>query len=134
MRRRFDAIIGGGYPYLLAEVDGQVAGYAYLNVYRTRPAYRWTVEDSIYIAENRQGRGVGRALIAALITAGEERGYRQIIAVIGDSRQSASINLHRNAGFAFSGVLHAVGYKHGRWLDSVLMQRALCSGESAPPA
>ncbi len=134
MGRRYAAITGGGYPYLVAELDGQVGGYAYVNVYRTRPAYRSTVENSIYVAEEMQRRGLGGALMAALVAESEARGYRQIIAVIGDSGQAASIALHRASGFTFSGVLHAVGYKHGRWLDTVMMQRALGPGDTVPPA
>jgi phosphinothricin acetyltransferase len=118
----------------VAELDGVICGYAYVNVYRTRPAYRSTVENSIYIAENAQRRGVGRALLQQLVAETERRGFRQMIAVIGDSANAASIGLHRVCGFTFSGVLHSVGYKHGRWLDSVFMQRALGAGDSAPPS
>lgn len=133
MARRLAAISEAGYPYLVAEVSGVVVGYAYLAAYRARPAYRWTVEDSVYVADGMQGRGIGRALLQALVAAGEARGYRQVVAVIGDSRQSASIALHRSAGFNFSGVLHAVGYKAGRWLDTVLMQLPLGPGDTTPP-
>ena len=134
MLARFEAICGGGYPYLVAEYTGHVVGYAYAALYRTRPAYRWSVEDSVYVAPDSQGKGVGHALLAALITASEAKGFRQIIAVIGDSDQPASIALHRRAGFIFCGTIHAVGFKHGRWLDSVIMQRALGPGDSAPPS
>ena len=133
MERRYLAITAGGYPYLVAEKAGAVLGFAYANAHRTRPAYRFTVEDSIYVARDAQGAGVGGALLAALIQATEARGYRQMIAIIGDSRQTASIGLHRAAGFVFSGTLHSVGFKHGRWLDSVSMQRPLGAGDAAPP-
>src|SRR5262245_2028990 len=95
MARRQRALLEGGYPYLVAHVDGGIAGYAYAGAYRTRPAYRWTVEDSVYIAPDAQRRGVGRALLARLIAESEARGFRQMIAVIGDSANTASIELHR---------------------------------------
>lgn len=133
MLRRMRTLVEGGYPYLVAEVEGHVLGYAYAGPYRPRPAYRFSVENSIYVAPDAQGTGVGRTLLQALIDICAGDGYRQMIAVIGDSAQSASIRLHRSAGFRFSGTIHAVGYKHGRWLDSVIMQRALGPGESTPP-
>lgn len=133
MRRRMDAIRAAGYPYLVSEMNGTVAGYAYVNTYRARPAYRFTVEDSVYVAPVAQGHGIGRLLLAELIAASEQRGYRQIIAVIGDSNQPASIALHSAAGFTFSGTLHAVGFKFGRWLDSILMQRPIGPGGEVPP-
>jgi L-amino acid N-acyltransferase YncA len=133
MKQRLDAIVVAGYPYLVAEVHGEVLGFAYTNTYRSRPAYRFTVEDSIYVAEGAHGRGIGRRLLAELIAEAEKRGFRQMIAVIGDSGQAASIALHRAAGFTFSGTLHAVGLKFDRWLDSVLMQRPLGSGERSLP-
>lgn len=133
MTSRFRSITGAGYPYLVGEVDREVAGYAYVNVYRTRPAYRSTVENSIYIDDRYQRRGVGRALLQALVEETERCGFRQIIAVIGDSGNAGSIAVHRACGFLFSGVLHSVGFKHGRWLDSVMMQRPLGKADSAPP-
>ena len=133
MTSRFSAITGQGYPYVVAEIDGRVAGYAYAAAYRTRPAYRFSVEDSIYLAPEAQGKGVGRALLTELISLCEAKGFRQMIAVIGDSRQFASIALHRSLGFIFSGTIHAVGFKHGRWLDSVIMQRALGEGDRTAP-
>jgi len=133
MRRRFEAITGAGYPYLVAEQHGVILGYAYLNAYRTRPAYRFTVEDSIYVAPQAQGKGVGRLLLAALIAAATAAGFRLMVAVIGDSAQYASITLHRRLGFTFSGTIHSVGYKHGRWLDSVLMQMPLGLGDRTTP-
>src|SRR5262249_21046441 len=122
-----------GFPYLVAEADGTVAGYAYAGPYRPRPAYRWSVEDSVYVAPALHRRGVGRALLDRLVTDAEQRGFRQMIAVIGDSAQAPSIELHRAAGFHHIGAIENVGYKFGRWLDTVLMQRALGLGASAPP-
>ena len=126
-------LLEGGYPYLVGQVDGAVAGYAYAGAYRTRPAYRWSVEDSVYIAPDAHRRGLGRALLAQLIAESEARGFRQMIAVIGDSRQVASIELHRALGFAMAGNFVSVGFKHGRWLDSVLMQRPLGPGDTTAP-
>lgn len=135
MAGRMSTLLGGGFPYLVAVAGGAVIGYAYAGPYRLRPAYRFSLEDSIYIAPGHQGRGVGRALLDALLVESEARGFRQIIAVIGDSpTQVPSLALHRAAGFTMVGTLAGVGYKFGRWLDSVLMQRSLGSGEATPPA
>ena len=128
MTRRFEAITGAGYPYLIAEQHGRVLGYTYANVYRTRPAYRFTVENSIYVAHDAVGYGIGRALLSQLIDECATLGYRQMLAVIGDSGNAASIGLHRACGFEMKAVLDAVGFKFGRWVDSVLMQRALGEG------
>jgi L-amino acid N-acyltransferase YncA len=125
MARRQDALIAGGFPYLVAQAGGEVLGYAYAGPYRARPAYRFSVEDSVYIAADAQRRGLGRLLLARLIAESEARGYRQMIAVIGDSDQPASIALHTTLGFRLIGTLQAVGFKFDRWLDSVLMQRPL---------
>ena len=133
MARRRAALLADGYPYLVAEAGGGVAGYAYAGAYRTRPAYRSTVEDSVYVAPALQGAGTGRALLGALIQACEVRGFRQMVAVIGDSASEGSRRLHEALGFRLVGTLQAVGYKHGRWLDSVLMQRALGTGATSPP-
>jgi phosphinothricin acetyltransferase len=133
MTRRMRSLLDGGYPYLVAEVEGSVMGYAYAGPYRTRPAYRYTVENSVYIAPEAQRRGIGRVLLDRLIAESETRGYRLMIAVIGDSAQTPSIELHRAAGFRLVGAFEAVGYKFDRWLDSVLMQRPLGKGASAPP-
>jgi L-amino acid N-acyltransferase YncA len=133
MARRYDGLRAGGYPYLVAETDGGIVGYAYAGPYRARPAYRWSVEDSIYIVPQRQGRGIGRALLERLIAEAEAGGFRQMIAVIGDSGNTASIELHRRAGFRLVGTFENVGFKFGRWLDSVLMQRALGSGATSKP-
>jgi phosphinothricin acetyltransferase len=133
MGRRMHALLDGGFPYLTAEVDGELLGYAYAGYYRTRPAYRFTVEDSIYTAPQARRRGVGRALLDALIVESESRGFRQMLAVIGDSAQIASIELHRAAGFRMVGAFENVGFKFGRWLDSVMMQRALGPGATTKP-
>ena len=133
MSQRLATVTGGGYPWLVAERDGRVMGYAYASSYRPRIAYRFSVENSVYVAEDAQRGGIGRALLEALITETAARGFRQMIAVIGDSRQWASIALHRAAGFTFCGTIHAVGYKFDRWLDSVIMQRALGDGDGTPP-
>ncbi|MSO66226.1 MAG: N-acetyltransferase family protein [Pseudolabrys sp.] len=134
MARRMNDLVGKGFPYIVVESDGVLAGYAYAGPYRTRPAYRLTVEDSVYIAPAIHRRGIGRTLLAALIEACEARGFRQMIAVIGDSsKQAASIGLHEALGFHHAGILEDVGFKHGRWLDSVLMQRALGDGAKTAP-
>jgi len=132
MTHRFRALAGAGFPYLVAEYDGDVRGYAYAGSYRARVAYRYTLEDSIYIAPECQGRGIGRALIDRLLFEAAVRGYRQMIAVIGDSEQISSIALHRAAGFRMVGTFEAVGFKFGRWLDTVLMQRPLGPGAATP--
>lgn len=133
MARRMASILAGGYPYLVAEHGDRVIGYAYASAYRTRPAYRWSVENTVYISPAAKRTGCGRTLLEALIEACVAKGYRQMIAVIGDSGHSASIGLHRALGFTFCGTIHSVGYKHGRWLDSVIMQRALGPGDATPP-
>ena len=125
MRLRFEAIVGAGKPYIVAEIDGRVVGYGYASSYRTRSAYRYTVENSIYIDERARGRGVGTALLDALIARCRGGPWRQMLAVIGDSGNAASIGVHRKAGFRQVGLLERVGYKHGRWVDSVLMQLEL---------
>jgi L-amino acid N-acyltransferase YncA len=131
MGNRVDAIVGSGLPYLVAEVVGEIIGYAYAAPYRSRPAYRYTVEDSVYVASGCVGRGVGSALLAEIVARCECLGLRQLIAVIGDSANQSSIRLHERAGFTHAGKLASVGWKHGRWLDSVLMQRSLGAGADA---
>ncbi len=131
--RRQRALLDGGYPYLIAEIDGAIAGYAYAGPYRARPAYRWSVEDSIYVDPQMQGRGIGRALLERLIVEAQARKFRQMIAVIGDSANSSSIELHRALGFRLVGTFDNVGFKFGRWLDSVLMQRPLGEGAATEP-
>src|SRR3954464_1492669 len=119
MAARLQQIVDGGYPYLAAEADGAFAGYAYAAAYRARPAYRFTVENSVYVAPSAQRRGVGLALLNALIDECSHRGFRQMIAVIGDSpTQQASVALHKAAGFRIIGALGDVGFKHGRWVDT----------------
>ena len=121
-----------GLPWLVAEAGG-VIGYAYAAPFRTRAAYRYTVEDSVYVAPDQLGRGVGKALVARLIEICEAMGLRQMMAVIGDSANAGSIGLHRSLGFETTGVSTAVGFKFGRWVDVVWMQRSLASGDRAPP-
>ena len=133
MRERFEALRGMGLPYLVAEREGRVAGYAYASLYRARPAYRFTLEDSIYVDPGCVRAGVGRELLARLIAACEAAGARQLVAVIGGSDNEGSIRLHAEQGFETVGVLRAAGWKHGRWIDSVLMQRALGPGRASPP-
>jgi len=133
MMRRQRALSDGGFPYIAAELDGTLQGYAYAGPYRLRPAYRFTVEDSIYVDPKAQRRGVGRALLDQLIAESTRLGFRQMIAVIGDSAQTASIELHRAAGFRMIGTAESVGYKFGRWLDIVMMQRALGPGATTQP-
>jgi L-amino acid N-acyltransferase YncA len=133
MARRQQALIAGGYPYLAATADEAVLAYAYAGAYRARPAYRFSVEDSVYVAPQAQRRGIGRGLLDRLIGEAEQRGFRQMIAVIGDSAQTASIELHRAAGFRLIGAIENVGFKFDRWLDTVLMQRALGPGATTKP-
>jgi L-amino acid N-acyltransferase YncA len=133
MLRRFDALREGSYPFLTAHFAGAVIGYAYAGPYRSRPAYRYTVEDSVYLAPEMQGRGFGRVLLERLLTEAERRGFRQMVAVIGDSAQAPSIRLHAALGFRLVGTFEAVGFKFDSWLDTVLMQKRLGMGaESAP--
>jgi phosphinothricin acetyltransferase len=134
MARRYQALRADGYPYLAADLNGTLVGYAYAGPYRARPAYRWSIEDSVYVAPQAQRRGIGRALLQRLIIESEAAGFRQMLAVIGDSANDASIELHRAAGFRIVGTFESVGYKFDRWLDSVLMQRSLGKGATAKPA
>src|SRR5690606_82791 len=132
MTGRHAALVAHGYPYLVAEESGRVLGYAYAGPFRPRRAYRFMVEDSIYIAPDVQGRGIGRRLLAALIEECRKLGFRQIAAVIGDgSPESPSVRLHEVLGFRHMGMLEASGYKHGRWLDTVFMQLSLNGGGAA---
>jgi L-amino acid N-acyltransferase YncA len=132
--RRRRAVLDGGYPYLVAEQDGRVVGYAYASAYRPRPAYRNTVENSVYVEPGRERQGIGRILLAALLDACERLGFRQVVAVIGDSGHEASIGLHQALGFRMVGTLRSAGFKFGRWIDIVLMQRALGPGDGTPPS
>jgi len=131
---RRSAVLAKGFPYIVAEEAGAVLGYAYVSLYRTRTAYRYTVENSVYIRHDLVARGVGRALLVELIARCEKLNVRQMIAVIGDSANAASIGLHRALGFEHTGVFKAVGFKHGRWVDSVLMQREIGGGDTALPS
>lgn len=134
MGTRFDTLTAGGFPYLVAEKDGAVLGYAYAGAFRPRPAYRFVIEDSVYVAPEAKGQGVGLQLMQSLIAAAEAAGFRQIIAVIGDGHaDSASVRLHEKLGFRHSGRLEGSGYKHGRWLDTVFMQLSLNRGATLPP-
>jgi len=132
-RRRAD-VLGKGLPWLVAERAGQVLGYAYANHFRPRRAYRFCVEDSIYLADAARGQGVGRLLLAELLAQSEARGARQMLAVIGDSANAASIGVHRALGFEQTGLVRSAGWKFDRWLDVVVMQRALGQGDRATPA
>jgi phosphinothricin acetyltransferase len=133
MARRQQALLAKGYPYLVAERAGVVAGYAYAGPYRDRRAYDWCVEDTVYVAPEFHRKGIGRLLLACLITEAEALGYRQMIGVIGDSANTASVAVHAAVGFRLIGTFQSIGYKHGRWLDTVLMQRALGKGDTAAP-
>lgn len=133
MGRRMAAIRDSSYPYLIAtDEEGAVLGYAYASAFRTRPAYRWLVEDSIYLAPEARGKGVGRALLEALIGRCETLGFRQMVAVIGGGHP-ASIAVHQKAGFVSTGMISGSGHKHGRWLDTVFMQRPLGEGKATDP-
>ncbi len=125
MRHRLDTLLAGGFPWLVAVRGGEIAGYAYAGPYRPRPAYRFTVEDSIYVAPAATGGGIGRRLLAALLDEATARGFRQMLAVMGDPANSGSARLHESLGFRVVGTFERVGYKHGRWLDTLLMQRDL---------
>jgi L-amino acid N-acyltransferase YncA len=133
MQRRRRAILEDGYVYLVAEASSGIVGYAYLSAYRSRPAYRFTVENSVYARAGHEGRGIGLSLMWALLAECEKKPFRQMIAVIGDSANRASIELHARLGFHMVGTLRSVGFKFGRWLDSVLMQKELGAGDRTPP-
>lgn len=134
MRRRFDDVCARGLPYLAADFGGSLVGYGYCAPYRSRSAYRYSLEDSVYVRNGSEGKGVGSALLRALIERCEALDYRQLIAVIGDSANAASINLHASFGFLRVGTLRSAGFKFGRWVDSVVMQRPLGSGDASPPS
>ena len=134
MARRHRTLLDGGYPYVVAEADGALAGYAYAGPYRPRPAYRFTVENSVYLKPSTHRRGIGLKLLQRLIAECEARGYRQMIAVIGDSANAGSIGVHTKCGFQMIGTHRDVGLKFGRWLDTVMMQRALGEGGTTVPA
>ncbi|PQV48008.1 GNAT family N-acetyltransferase [Paraburkholderia sp. BL21I4N1] len=133
LRARLASVRGHGLPYMVAEIDGDVAGYCYATPYRPRAAYRNTIEDSIYVNDAYRGRGLGRILLEALIARCETGPWRQMVAVIADGGSGGSLSLHTRLGFELTGTLKAVGFKHGRWLDTTLMQRKLGVGDSTPP-
>jgi L-amino acid N-acyltransferase YncA len=132
MARRQQRLLEKDYPYLVAEVAGAVAGYAYAGPYRDRRAYDWCVEDSVYVATELHHKGIGRLLLTHLIAESEQRGFRQMLGVIGDSANTASVAVHAAVGFRLIGTFQSIGFKHGRWLDTVLMQRALGSADTTP--
>ena len=132
LKARHAAVKELGLPYLTAELEGQVVGYGYTSPFRPRVAYRYTIEDSVYVAQGMQGNGIGQALLSSLIERCEAGPWRQMIAVIGDTDNAGSIALHRKLDFHQAGTLHKTGFKLGRWVDTVLMQRALGSGGDTP--
>jgi L-amino acid N-acyltransferase YncA len=133
MARRRAAILAGHFPYLVAERDGAIVGFTYAGPYRTRPAYRFAVENSVYVAPDQQRGGVGRALLTTLIDRCTVLGFRMMVAVIGDSANLASIQMHAIAGFTHAGILPGIGWKHGQWVDSVLLTRPLGQGTTTAP-
>ena len=133
MARRIAAVQDQGWPWLVAEENGKILGFAYLAQFRPRSAYRYAGEDSVYVRDDIRGQGVGKALVAALLRRGEECGFRQVFAVIGDSENVGSIGLHASLGFRQVGVMRSAGAKFGRWLDVVTMQRAIGRGDRDPP-
>ena len=133
LRRRLEEVTARGLPFLVADFGGTVAGYGYCSLYRARSAYRYTLEDSVYVRPDALGRGVGKVLLAELIRRCEALGYRELVAIIGDSANAASIGLHAAEGFLRVGTLRSVGFKLGRWVDSVIMQRTLGAGDATPP-
>ena len=133
MRRRYEDVTKRRLPYLVAEEKGEILGFGYCNLYRARSAYRYTLEDSIYVKDGKQGKGVGKAVLTELIALCTTLGYRQIIAVIGDSANAGSIAVHASLGFVRAGNLRSTGFKFGRWVDSVLMQLPLGTGDGTRP-
>ena len=133
MRTRWSTLVARDFPHLVAIRSGEVVGYAYAGPYRPRAAYRGTIESSVYVRADLIGLGIGRRLLEALIAACRARGFRQMVAVVGDSDNVKSIRLHEQLGFRLVGVLRSVGYKHGRWLDTVMLQLELGPGDRAPP-
>ncbi|KFE54198.1 GNAT family N-acetyltransferase [Pseudomonas syringae] len=133
MLRRRAEVLSRKLPYLVAELDGKVVGYGYATLYRPRPGYRFTAEDSVYMADGMSGKGIGQALLSAVIEHCAQGGWRQMVAVIGNSENLGSLRLHEKLGFHRVGVFESVGFKHGRWVDSVLMQRELGDGSRSLP-
>lgn len=134
LRSRRTSVLGVGLPYLVAELNGEIVGYSYATAYRPRPAYRFSIEDSVYVADGLGGRGVGSALLQELIARCEKGPWRQMLAVIGNSGNAGSLALHRRMGFQPIGTFKSAGFKLGRWVDTVLMQRALGEGDQTTPA
>jgi L-amino acid N-acyltransferase YncA len=134
MLQRRAAVLAWGLPHLVAERDGKVLGFAYAGLFRPRAAYRYTVEDSVYVAPDAFGRGVGKAVLSEVLARCEAMGLRQVMAVIGDSANAGSIGLHRSLGFQHAGLCRSVGFKHGRWVDTVWMQKPLNGGDASAPA
>jgi L-amino acid N-acyltransferase YncA len=133
MARRQQLLLAQNFPYVVAEQAGVVVGYAYAGPYRDRHAYDWCVEDTLYVAPEFHRKGIGRLLLTRLVAESEALGFRQMLGVIGDSANTASIAVHAAVGFRLIGNFQSIGFKHGRWLDTVLMQRALGSGDALPP-
>lgn len=133
IKARYGAIVAAGLPWLVAVIDGQIAGFVYAGPFRLRAAYRFTVEDSVYVGDGFARRGVGRALLGELIRRCETGPWRQMLAVIGDSGNEGSLGLHRAFGFSCLGTMKSVGFKHGRWVDVVMMQRPLGEGDATLP-
>lgn len=133
MTARLKKLRAAGLPWFVAVEDGTVRGYSYLSLYRERYAYRFTLEDSVYIAPDAQGQGIGKNLLLSAVAWAEAHGFRQLVAVVGNSENTASIALHSAAGFSVTGTLKSVGFKHGRWLDTVIMQRTLGQGDTTLP-
>ena len=134
MRRRLAEVTARGLPYLVALSGGAVVGYGYCTLFRSRSAYRFALEDSVYVRDGMLGKGIGRALLSAMIEGCTALGYRQLIAVIGDSGNAGSIGLHASLGFLRSGMLRSTGFKFGRWVDTVMMQRSLGVGDGTLPS
>ncbi|MEM6162284.1 N-acetyltransferase family protein [Erwinia sp. P6884] len=133
MAMRLKKVCAAGLPWFVAVDEGRVRGYCYLSFYRERRAYRFTLEDSVYIDPTFQGRGIGKLLLSHALAWAEARGFRQLVAVVGNSENTASLALHRAAGFSITGTLRSVGFKHGRWLDTVILQRTLGTGDAKLP-
>jgi len=133
MRTRRADVLSKGLPYLVAEQDGKIAGFAYGNWFKPRPAYRYSVEDSIYLAPDQHGQGLGRALLAELLARCEAVGIRKVMAIVGDSANAGSIGVHQALGFTQVGTIDACGWKFGAWRDIVIMQKTLGLGDTQPP-
>ena len=132
MEERYKAVIEGGFPYIVAEIKGEVVGYAYASLYAKRAGYQFTVEDSIYVRD--KGKGIGKALLTSILKTCEEMGKRRMVAIIGDLNNHGSIALHRSLGFTMVGVIPSSGFKLGQWVDTVIMQRSLGEGDLTHPS